>query len=367
MIMMKKKWLNRTTVSLASAAVAAAALALIILNAREKSGETRPASPAVHPAAGKPSSAAAKRTARATRAPAAVPFPVPSMVKRVYDSASCPPLEELSNPVRWTLDIERKLSYTERSRGAALLPHPTSDADLKALEWYLTSKDPDKYGDTAENSIKNDVLEHLIGLEQLPHELGWLMLGVFHDQEQDEVWRDYVLQHFSRYMEKRWRGDGAPGMENDLERKAIHDAFLAALSETDSHIAGTALIGMELVTRTFNDFKKDEVAAAALAIAADGSAGTAARASAFGVCSILGKAEALDSAKVVASIQDAEFPLRLSAIATLGAFGGAEERAALEAISKDGQTDQMIRNAASAALRKISERGAIAQGSNGNG
>jgi hypothetical protein len=124
---------------------------------------------------------------------------------------------------------------------------------------------------------------------------------------------------------------------------------------------------MELVTRTFKDFTKEEVATAALAIAADDSAGTAARASAFGVCSLLGKGEVLDSAKVVASIQDAEFPLRLSAIATLGAFGGAEERAALEVISKDAQADQMIRGAASAALRKLSERTRVGSGKDGNG
>jgi hypothetical protein len=188
---------------------------------------------------------------------------------------------------------------------------------IEALRALLrTPHAPDAGLSLAEfNAVKNDVLDALIRQKRLPAGLGRQIAEMSRDRSLDPQWRDYCVQHLALYCERRWPAGSRMGADADAQ--AIQSACWSAVEETQGATAGTALIGLERLSRQYLEFDRARVADWALLLARSGNCSEAARTTALQVCGQMGVTAVLPAAREVAGSK-ASLPLRLSAIATIG-------------------------------------------------
>ena len=203
------------------------------------------------------------------------------------------------------------------------------------------------------NSLKNEVLDYLIALRPMPQGLGSLIVRMYNDRSLDMMWRDYCVQHFALYYEAKW-SDGSPP-QNNSESRMIRDAFWAAALETDSTITGSALIGMERLSRRYPEMDKDAVAGYALSLAMTDTSPHATRTTALQVSAAMGCREVLPIAKRLARVGKPT-TVRMAAISALGELGSSAEIPLLQELFAAADTIY-VRTAAKAALERIEARG----------
>jgi hypothetical protein len=203
--------------------------------------------------------------------------------------------ENLSAPVLALLGLDGKLhNYNSMLSAIALLPKGNIAADdVAALRDMLTwpnDQFPEGMRDIEINAVKNDVLDRLLRQKELPEAMGYQLVGMFADTESDPVWRDYCVQFMSPYYERAaselhlttegteaQRGlvsntsvsSSEAGGENMAELDAVRETMIHALDERNETIAGTALIGVELLSRTHGEFDRDMILDKASEIAAN--------------------------------------------------------------------------------------------------
>lgn len=184
--------------------------------------------------------------------------------------------------------------------------------------------------------IKNEVLHILRGQPNLPAPWDQMLASLFQDRGQAGVVRDYALQHLFTWYEEMPGGAKNLGGEKALGR--MTGIFWQALKESDSEIAGTALLGLCYLTeqKLFSD--RERLSMDALAIVQNDRASVQSRLTALQVCARLGLKEAVPIALELA--QGAKsLPIRCSAIAALGSLGGETELATLKSMIKGSNAD----------------------------
>lgn len=199
------------------------------------------------------------------------------------------------------------------------------------------------------NALKNDLVDAMIKAHPMPVNLGAELIAMFRDEQLDVVWRDYCVQHFAPYYEEKWP-PGTPVGDDDAGRQEMLIAFGEALSETGSTLAGTALIGLERLSASYGEVSRAWVISNAMAIATSEEADAAARLTALQVCSHANATAVLPTVRILAQTGEV-VPLRLSAVATLGALGKAEDTELLQSLSFDA--DRRVAKAAGKALVKL--------------
>ncbi|MBN2684093.1 MAG: hypothetical protein JXR40_02325, partial [Pontiellaceae bacterium] len=198
--------------------------------------------------------------------------------------------ENLSTPVLALLGLDGKLhDYNSMLSAIALLPKGNIAADdVAALRDMLTwpnDQFPEGMREIEINSIKNDVLDRLLRQKKLPEAMGYQLVDMFADTESDPVWRDYCVQFMSPLYERLTteyteytEGQKSNQSEKSVdELDAVREAMFAALDARDETIAGTALIGLELLSRTHEEFDREQVVAKAAKMASDDSVPTGSR------------------------------------------------------------------------------------------
>jgi hypothetical protein len=195
-------------------------------------------------------------------------------------------------------------------------------------------------------ALKNDVLNALRFQPHSPAGLTGLLIGIYRDREQDIVMRDYAVQHLVSLYEQ------LPG-SRIAEKKQIQQVLQAALAETDSSIAGTALLGMHNLSTGHPEFDTPELTEAALNLARDDTARELVRITALQVCAGRGIKDALPAALALANAAPT-IPVQISAIAALGTLGTAEHRALLEELAESPEA--RLRPAAQTALNRLQAR-----------
>ena len=144
----------------------------------------------------------------------------------------------------------------------------------------------------------------------------------------------------------------AAGGENEFdELVAVREAMFSALDERDNTIAGTALIGLELLSRSQDEFDREAIVSKASEIASNEMASPASRMTALRMSSVTGGDDSTaDTARLLAQTGETVL-LRSAAIVTLGEVGTDEDREILEsfALDENGQ----IATAAKLALQKM--------------
>lgn len=162
------------------------------------------------------------------------------------------------------------------------------------------------------------------------------LAGIYRNQSQDPVIRDYTLQHLGHI-----RSVGG-------DREAIDQNLFAATSEKEGTLAGTALVAM-LHGGGVEEGQSDAISQAALKVVSNNEVDLRSRISAMQVLGKLGNTESLPIAVEIAGNENLSVPLRMAAIATIGDLKASEHTSLLQVLS--GSNDPRLRNSALATLK----------------
>ncbi len=302
--------------------------------ARTQRQPARESVEAARPVTGAPIQIAKPSTETSPAAAAALPkfsFPDPSKA-----------------PATVRLIVDLKGNARQRFEALHALQRPLNAEELRVLYAFLLGRheeDEQPFGQV----LKNDLMNALLQQEPLPAGLEEMLAQVFRDQNQHVVLRDYAVQYLTALHEQL----DAPSMADALATQTqIQQLLWEALAETDSSIAGTALLGLSRLADVHQEIDREKVAAAALQLAGAGSTSDLTQMTAMQVCARLGVQAALPL--LVEAAQTGSTALRISAIGALGALGTPAELDLLERTIK-GQ-DEHTKPAAEASLQRLRKR-----------
>ncbi len=241
--------------------------------------------------------------------------------------------------------------YSDRLRTAlALTPH-LDEQHLDALVAYLRQHGPtEDLAGMRERFLKNRVMDVLIEQTDKSAEATEALVALYHDREQDPAVRDYAIQHLGAFYTDAPRE----------QRRQIAAVLWEATSETDSSMAGTALLALNRIVAggeaspAVPEVGAERVAQVARDLAGNDHCAEASRITALQVCALLALIDAAPVALRVAQSTDS-IPLKLSAIAALGQLGDAQALLWLEELAQDIDNPR-LRPAAETALSRIRNR-----------
>lgn len=204
----------------------------------------------------------------------------------------------------------------------------------------IAPTDAEQGGHVAKNAVMN-ALNRQAG--QATNALR-LYAVIYRDPAQDVVIRDYALQHVYELYAQLEAGP--------LRQEAV-ELLHAAAAQSDSSIAGTAILALARLAATDPTVPQSAVSAAAFALAENRAANASARISAL---QVIGQFDAPQAVPLlVQTVKDeSSIPLQLSAIGALGQVGGKNEVSLLRTIA-EGENAR-LKPAAAGALRKIEQR-----------
>jgi HEAT repeat protein len=258
--------------------------------------------------------------------------------------------EAVPEAVRPTIGLGHESAAARWAAIRALGTH-LDRAEIEALCRYLRGHEIDADG-PMRGVLKNDVILALKNQQPPPEQLAGVLLGMFRDKEQDPVIRNYALQHLATWYEQCG------------QKAQVLAALWAGTTDPDASIAGTALIGLGRLSQDqagpgpassqpVPAVDPARLATAASALAQDPNGSEAARVTALQVCAQLGMKEVLPAAVDLAQ-SAASVPLRMSALAAVGALGGPDQVPLLFGLLT--ADDPRIQTAARAALRRLEAR-----------
>ncbi len=228
-----------------------------------------------------------------------------------------------------------------------------SDSDRETLYDFLRRRaafDDDQTGQV----LKNELLNVLCAMQPPPSGLGELLAQIYGDPGQDMVLRDYAIQHLATYYRQMTVATGVDNQTRSDELRQAQQVMWAALANTDSSIAGTALLGLERLSQEgYPGLDQQKIAEAALSLAQDDGVGELSRITAFQVCASLNVTNALPFV-LGAAEQGETMPLRISAIAALGSLGGPKQEPFLYSLTQGN--DNWLKLPAQRALNQLKQR-----------
>jgi hypothetical protein len=230
--------------------------------------------------------------------------------------------------------IEPSGKFADRLRLVNALPRNLSFNDRKALYRFL------KFGANNKDNyvLKNDILNALRNQQPLTPELTDVMLDLFYDKSQDIVVRSYALQHLRPWY-----------LDEQQHDEVIRQAFYDGLKETDTEIAGVALLALRYLAEQAPEFDKPFIAEQAAAIATDENSYILTRISAVGVAGKMNTAEQLPAIRELTASGN-PVTLRVAAIAAVGELGTLAD---LDSLEQTAAGKKPYSTAASAAIKKI--------------
>ena len=194
--------------------------------------------------------------------------------------------------------------------------------------------------------IKNDVMKALRHQAVLPDGLTELLTKIYHDQKQDNVIRDYAIQHLTL-----WYGESATESEN--AKLQVRNLLNEAMLENGS-VAGTALLGSHRLAGTDRAFVQDEISENAIRLAQSSDASVPTRITAIQVCAERGIKEILPMLKSLAESNES-VALRISALSALGSLSTREDVPILKQFAS--ANNEQMRQIARTALDRLEQLG----------
>jgi hypothetical protein len=208
---------------------------------------------------------------------------------------------------------------------------------------YSFLLDPNRTDDLTpdqEYVLVNEIMEKLRQQRDHAPDFGAVLVAVYRDRKQDSVIRDYAVQHLGEWC-----------LVSDFDTQ-LETVFHEALSETDSSIAGTALIAFDKLAVESTKLPPAAVENAALVLASDESANKGSRAAAMAICGRRGVTNALQIARKYA--RETSIPLRLASIGYVGSWGQVEDQTWLAEVMSDAPG--VIAASAKTAIERIAAR-----------
>lgn len=264
-----------------------------------------------------------------------------------------PHQDKLAPQLLTILGLSTEKEYQQRLDAVHTLPGSLQPFEIEALLWFIDSKfaDQSDLDNLTFNALKNDTVEALMRQPKMPAELGKYLVSMFRNKAHDLIWRNYCVQFFPAYYAKRWSAK-AP-IQNEPDRLDMEKAFQEALTETSTHIAGTALLGLERLSATYANFDRVHLAGTALSLAKDEKVNIQTRIGAIQVCGAMKVDAFLPTARVLAQTGD-NAAMRLAAIGTLGLIGVLPDRELLTSLAAD--KNLYTQKAAQNALKTLNGR-----------
>jgi hypothetical protein len=244
--------------------------------------------------------------------------------------------------------VDPQSEYGERSGSIKSVTGKLSLFDEAALQAFLLQPKP---GDSAqlEQVLKNDLLSELCRLSPPPSWLAETMAEMYRDVSQNVVIRDYAVQHLASLYEQLENAG-----QNDRQAKDfIQDVLSEAVSESDSSIAGTALLALDHLSEGRSEFDQDKIAGWATQLARNDAASDLTRIAAIQVCGELNVQGAIPTLTHIAQSEQ-NIPLRIAAIGSLGVLGDSQAIPFLTGVVNG--TDARLKLAAQHALDQIQRR-----------
>lgn len=137
---------------------------------------------------------------------------------------------------------------------------------------------------------KHGMLNTLQSINPPPPGFADLLAGIFMDPTQDEVMRNYAVQHMGLYYPRA----------SHEERRRVAAALNQALLEEQSGMAGTALLTLMHLSRDHAEIDSSTVGAHALELAMNDQCGPVSRMTALQVCAELNITEIVPTAEQLA-------------------------------------------------------------------
>lgn len=244
--------------------------------------------------------------------------------------------------------VNTNASYEDRLKAIASLSGHLTDSDWEELQPFLLKPDPLDQSQLGQ-VIKNQLLDLLCALNPPPAGLGGVLTQIYGDQQQNEVIRDYAVQHMAAYYEQM---TGQHDHSGTLQ--SVQKILWEAVNEPVGSIGGTALLALKRLSQEYtNNFDEEKIAAAALQMADNPIAGELTHITAYQVCGELEIPGALPV--VLQAAQTGEtIPVRLSAIGALGHLGGPDQIPYLNSVLEE--PEDRLKPAANHALAQIMAR-----------
>ena len=181
-----------------------------------------------------------------------------------------------------------------------------------------------------------------------------LLTQMYHDPGQNVVLRDYAVQHVAAFYQQLEIATDVASQDKSAGLAAARKILWDALAETDSSIAGTALLGLTRLSRESPEaFDPRQIGGLAEQMAGPATSNELTRITAIQVCAQLKVQDALPV--IQAAVQNGQtMTVRISAIGALGGLGGAEQIPFLNSMLA-GMEDR-LKPAAQHALEQITTR-----------
>ncbi len=201
------------------------------------------------------------------------------------------------------------------------------------------------------NALKNDALDVLLRQNERVDGVGSVLVHMYRDKTHDTMWRDYCVQYFYEYYRQKWPDETT--VARDPEHAALVKAYWEAAAETDTDVAGAALLGLERFSRSRATYDRQRVAELVLSAALNESTCETSRITALRLCGEMKLAAVVTCAREVAQTGSTP-PLRTAAIATLGDVGTRQDLDVVESLALS--SNKRIGRIATAALAKLKAR-----------
>jgi hypothetical protein len=266
-----------------------------------------------------------------------------------HPAQALPAQKALSAPVTSATGLERvravvsrdnTLSHRERVDALTAIQTPLTHPEVEALCQYLLTPARDEPKPHLEVWLRNEIMDRLVEVETLPPGVADVLIAVYRDPAQDIVSRDYAVQHMAPAHERATAGD----------QRKLQATLWQATGETDSSIAGTALLALLYASANSPSIDQEQIARTALRLATDGRCGELARITAVQVCGRLRAEQALPVVQQLAETAES-IPLRIAATAALGDYASKSAMATLTRLAVTSDARQSA--AVQAALHRV--------------
>lgn len=272
--------------------------------------------------------------------PASSPKPLPAK----------PDLASVPEPIRAIVDLEG--NAWSRLKLVRSLPSNLAADHVALFVDFLKAYHAEDEGQEGW-VLKNDLMDALCDQDTPSLELTSLLTTLCRETNQNMVIRDYALQHLGTFAERLNEPLDWPAGEAKNQQETIKQLLWGMASDTQSAMAGTALLGLTRLASTGAGVDTKLVGTQALKLAADSEANPASRVTALQVCARLRVTEALPLITQAAE-KEPNLGLRISAIAAAGQMGGNHELEMLRRVIQENNPG--LQPALGAALAQIERR-----------
>jgi hypothetical protein len=255
------------------------------------------------------------------------------------------------SPAVYTI-VDDQAGYDQRLAAIETITGKLSDADREGLYDFLRQKSG-RDDVQMEQVVKNRLMDVLCALNPPPPGLLDLFTQIYHDPDQNGVLRDYAVQHVAAFYQQLEIATDVVPQDKSTGLAAAGKILWDALAETNSSIAGTALLGLTRLSKESpGAFDPGQIAGVAEQMAGPASSELT-RITALQVCAQLNVQDALPA--IQAAVQNGQtMTVRISAIGALGSLGGAEAIPLLNRVLQG--VEERLKLPAQHALNQIENR-----------